>query len=85
MLNSGWTSLNPNKGRVTLGKKFAQFGAFSPAPKVPEKKFVVQSCDLFKPGWKTVTPEVSEGMADDLMTELIKNNRKMFYRIQEVK
>ena len=78
---NGWSSLNPNAGRVTLGKKIA---TLSPIPKAPVKRFVVQSTDM-KNGWRIETPDLEEGLAEDLMVELRKTNKQRMFRLVEVK
>lgn len=78
---NGWTSFNPNAGRVTMSPKLA---ALSPIPKVREKKFVIQQTDL-KSAWRDVTPEMAEGLAEDILAEMRKTNRNLMFRIQEVK
>lgn len=80
MLNSGWTTFKPQVGRVTFSGKTADI---TPVTKVSEKKYVVQSTDLHT-GWMSVTPEIDEGLAEEIMSELCKTNKQRLFRIQEV-
>lgn len=82
MLNSGWTSLKTNVGRVSLGKKISNLVA--PAPKVVEKKFLIQSTNL-QDGWRVETPDLDEVLANDILVELRNTNPDRIFRIQEVK
>lgn len=76
MLNTGWTRLKQNAGRVTMSKKVSMLAA-APAPK--QSRYVVQeNMDGF---WFDMIPPVSTyAVAVDAMGMMKQGN----YRIKEV-
>lgn len=80
MLNSGWSRLVPNVGRVTMGKKVALMGVV-PAPK--QSHWVVQEGHGGGVWFDLIPPVAASGLAYEVLEEF-KRHGKINLRVKEV-